>query len=47
LFPIFFVAPKTVMMQAGAAMLMGFIAAAVPGWRAATMNIVKGLRSIA
>ncbi len=47
LFPIFFVAPITVVMQAGAAMLMGFIAAAVPGWRAATMNIVKGLRSIA
>ncbi len=47
LFPIFFVAPQTVMMQAGAALLMGLIAAAVPAWRAATMNIVKGLRSIA
>jgi putative ABC transport system permease protein len=47
LFPIFFVAPQTVLMQAGAALLMGLIAAAVPAWRAATMNIVKGLRSIA
>ena len=47
LFPIFFVAPQTVMMQSGAALLMGLIAAAVPAWRAATMNIVKGLRSIA
>ena len=47
LFPIFFVAPQTVLMQTGAALLMGLIAAAVPAWRAATMNIVKGLRSIA
>jgi len=47
LFPIFFVAPQTVMMQASAALLMGVIAAAVPAWRAATINIVKGLRSIA
>ena len=47
LFPIFFVAPQTVLMQTGAALLMGLIAAAVPAWRAARMNIVKGLRSIA
>lgn len=47
LFPIFYVANETVLLQAGFAILVGVIAAVVPAWRASQINIVRGLRSIA
>lgn len=47
LFPVFYVANETVLMQAGFALLVGLIAALVPAWRAGQINIVKGLRSVA
>ncbi|MBT9613800.1 MAG: ABC transporter permease [Burkholderiales bacterium] len=46
LFPIFYVAQETVVMQVGAALIVGLVAAVAPSWRAATVNIVKGLRSV-
>lgn len=45
LFPIFYVSSQTLALQAGAALLVGLVAAALPAWRAARVNIVKGLRS--
>jgi putative ABC transport system permease protein len=47
LFPIFNVSEVTVLMQLGAALVVGLVAAAVPAWRAAQVRIVDGLRSIA
>lgn len=47
LFPTFYVAQETVAMQAAAALVVGVVAAVVPSWRAATVNIVKGLRTVA
>jgi putative ABC transport system permease protein len=46
LFPIFFVSESTALMQAGAAMLVGIVAAALPAWRAARIRIVDGLRAV-
>lgn len=46
LFPVFEVAPDTVLMQAGAALAVGLVAAIAPTLRAARVNIVEGLRSI-
>ncbi len=46
LFPVFEVAPQTVLMQAGAALAIGLVAAIAPTVRAARVNIVEGLRSI-
>jgi putative ABC transport system permease protein len=46
LFPVFELSPETVAMQAGAALLVGAVAALLPGWRAARVRIVDGLRSI-
>jgi putative ABC transport system permease protein len=46
LFPVFEVAPETVLMQAGAALAIGVVAAIAPTVRAARVNIVEGLRSI-
>lgn len=45
LFPIFYVASQTLFMQFSAALAVGLVAAAQPAWRAANVNIVKGLRS--
>ena len=45
LFPIFFVSDQTVMLQAGAAVLVGLVAAAFPAWRTARVRIVDGLRA--
>jgi putative ABC transport system permease protein len=47
LFPIFFVSESTVMMQLGAAALIGFVAAAVPAWHVARVRVVDGLRAVA
>ena len=47
LFPIFFVSEDTVLMQLGAALLVGFVAACVPAWNAARIRIVDGLRAVA
>ena len=46
LFPIFFVSEETMLMQAGAAMLVGVVAAALPAWRTARVRIVDGLRAV-
>jgi putative ABC transport system permease protein len=47
LFPIFFVSDQTMLMQAGAALLTGMVAAALPAWRTARVNVVDGLRAVA
>ncbi|MGH8618774.1 MAG: ABC transporter permease [Burkholderiales bacterium] len=46
LFPVFEVGQLTVLMQAACAIAVGLIAALVPARRAATVNIVDGLRAI-
>ncbi len=46
LFPVFEVAPDTLLMQAAAALAIGVVAAIAPTVRAARVNIVDGLRSI-
>ena len=46
LFPVFRVSTGTVGMQLAAAAVVGLVAAAVPMRRAATVNIVEGLRAI-
>ena len=47
LFPIFFVARETVLMQAAAAVLIGVVAAALPAWSIARLRVVDGLRAVA
>ncbi|MEO8137769.1 MAG: ABC transporter permease [Betaproteobacteria bacterium] len=46
LFPVFRVAPETYALQVGCAAVVGVAAAIVPSIRAATVNVVDGLRSI-
>jgi putative ABC transport system permease protein len=46
LFPIFFVSESTVLMQLGAAIAVGFVAAAFPAWMSARVRIVDGLRAV-
>ena len=46
LFPIFFVGDETLALQAGAALLVGIVAAAAPAWHAARVRIVDGLRAV-
>ena len=46
LFPIFRVAPETYLWQFGCAAVVGLAAAVLPAMRAATVNVVDGLRSI-
>lgn len=46
LFPVFYVSMDTVLMQIGAALLVGTVAAILPSWRAARLPVVDGLRSI-
>jgi putative ABC transport system permease protein len=46
LFPVFFVSRTTMLMQLGAAVVVGVVAAAVPAWRAARVRIVDGLRAV-
>jgi putative ABC transport system permease protein len=47
LFPIFFVSDETMLMQTGAAALVGVVAAAFPAWRTARLRIIDGLRAVA
>ena len=47
LFPIFFVSEGTVLMQLGAAALVGVVAAVFPAWSTARVRIVDGLRAVA
>jgi putative ABC transport system permease protein len=47
LFPIFFVSEETMLMQIGAAVLVGVVAAALPAWQTAKMRVVDGLRALA
>jgi len=42
----FFVSRETVLMQLGAALIVGVVAAAIPAWRAGRVRIVDGLRAI-
>ena len=46
LFPVFQVSNETVLLQVASALLVGIVAALFPGWRAARVKIVDGLRSI-
>lgn len=46
LFPVFDVAPQTVLLQALSALAVGLVAGVAPTIRAARVNIVEGLRSI-
>lgn len=46
LFPVFLVSEETVLMQLGAALLVGVCAAGIPAWRAAKVRIVDGLRAV-
>lgn len=46
LFPVFNVSPRTVAMQAAAALIVGLVAAGVPAWRAGRIRIVDGLRAV-
>ncbi len=46
LFPIFFVSEQTVLLQTGAAVLVGLVAAAFPAWRTGRVSIVDGLRAV-
>ena len=46
LFPTFEIAPQTIGLQLGAALIVGVVAAVAPTLRSARVNIVEGLRSI-
>jgi len=46
LFPIFFVSEQTMLLQVGAALAVGAVAAALPAWRTASVRIVDGLRAV-
>lgn len=46
LFPHFYVSAATVMLQLACALTVGVVAALVPAWQSARVNIVDGLRSI-
>ena len=45
-FPVFNVAPETVMMQVAAALAVGVLAGILPALRASRVRIVEGLRYI-
>jgi putative ABC transport system permease protein len=47
LFPVFFVSESTMLMQIAAAAVIGVVAGALPAWRAASVRIVEGLRTVA
>jgi putative ABC transport system permease protein len=46
LFPVFLISRETLLMQIGAALLVGFVAALIPAWRVAKVRIVDGLRAV-
>ncbi|MBL8483905.1 MAG: ABC transporter permease [Rhodocyclaceae bacterium] len=45
--PHFVVSPQTSLLQLAAALAVGLLAALIPAWRAARVNIVAGLRAVA
>uniref|UniRef100_A0A831UC30 FtsX-like permease family protein n=1 Tax=Geobacter metallireducens TaxID=28232 RepID=A0A831UC30_GEOME len=45
-FPIFAIAPETIMMDLAAALVVGVVAGIFPTWRGATIRIAEGLRRI-
>ena len=47
LFPVFLVAPQTVVSQGLCTLAVGLIAAALPAWQASRVRIVEGLRAVA
>jgi putative ABC transport system permease protein len=47
IFPVFIVSEETIVLQMGAALLVGLVAALIPAWRAARVRIVDGLRAVA
>jgi putative ABC transport system permease protein len=46
LFPVFQVSAATLALQVGAALVVGTVAAIVPGWRAGRVPVAEGLRAI-
>lgn len=46
IFPIFTVSPRTVVLAAAMAVLVGTVAAVVPAWRAATIKVNEGFRAV-
>ena len=46
LFPVFQVSPQTMMLQFGAALVIGIVAAVVPSIRASRVRIAEGLRAV-
>ncbi len=44
--PVFIVEPETIYMDIAAILMVGVVAAIIPSWRAVTMRIADGLRSI-
>jgi putative ABC transport system permease protein len=46
LFPVFEIAPRTIVLQIATALVVGIVAAIAPSLRAARVNIVEGLRNI-
>lgn len=47
LFPVFRVSASTMLLQMGAALLVGLVAAAWPSWKMSHIDIVEGLRHVA
>ncbi|MDI1302393.1 MAG: ABC transporter permease [bacterium] len=47
IFAVFYVAPETVWLQVGAAVLVGIVAALTPAWSSTRINITDGLRAVA
>lgn len=46
IFPIFVVSPHTAWLSVAMAALVGTVAAVVPAWRAATVNVAEGFRAV-
>jgi putative ABC transport system permease protein len=45
--PRFQIAPATLLIQVGVALIVGIVAAAWPAWRMSRIDIVQGLRHVA
>lgn len=45
-FPVFSIAPQTIVMDLAAALVVGVVAGIFPTWRGATIGIADGLRRI-
>ena len=46
IFATFYVSQSTVLLQIACAFVVGVIAALIPGWRSANVNIVEGIRFV-